>query len=344
MKLLMITRKVDHDDSVAGFTYQWVRQLADQLEQLYVICLEKGNTRGLPDNCQVFSLGKEKKKNRIKEFFLFHHFARRLVRCVDGVFAHQNPEYGIMISPWTKIFNKKLVAWYTHKSVTIKLRLLNFLADRMLSASRDSFRLASKKLKVLHHGIDVKLFLPEPRVKSLPKKIVSISRLSPIKNIDLMIRLAAGLTKDGLDLTLLVAGDSGIASDKVYQRKLSQIVKDLGINENVKFLGPIANKLTPAIYQRADLFLNFSDTGSLDKSVLEAMSCGTPVLVTNEAFAEILPAISENMFASKDLDELTNKAKKLLSSGAGTVSAEERDYVVKNHNLENLIGEIIRAF
>ena len=71
MKLLMITRKVDKDDGLAGFTYNWIKKLAGQVEFLYVMCLEKGNISGLPTNVEVYSLGKEKGKNRFKEFINF---------------------------------------------------------------------------------------------------------------------------------------------------------------------------------------------------------------------------------------------------------------------------------
>src|SRR3989344_8833912 len=97
MKLLMITRKVDKDDGLAGFTYNWIKKLSSRLETLYVICLEKRNIDGLPDNVYINSLGKENGKNRFKEFFRFHFLGIKLVPKVDGVFAHQNPESALMV-------------------------------------------------------------------------------------------------------------------------------------------------------------------------------------------------------------------------------------------------------
>ena len=58
MKLLMITRKVDRGDAHAGFTYQWINEFAHQLESISVVCLEKGDITGLPDNCKIYSLDK----------------------------------------------------------------------------------------------------------------------------------------------------------------------------------------------------------------------------------------------------------------------------------------------
>ena len=59
MKLLMITRKVDKDDAQMGFAFNWINKLSQKVDQLKVICLEKGNVEGLPGNVEIFSLGKE---------------------------------------------------------------------------------------------------------------------------------------------------------------------------------------------------------------------------------------------------------------------------------------------
>ena len=115
MKLLMITRKVDKDDAQAGFTYGWVKKFGEKVDQLKVICLEKGNLEDLPENVEVFSLGKEKGKNRLKEFINFQRGALKFIRKVDGVFCHQNPEYTILIAPYAKIFRKKITTWYSHR-------------------------------------------------------------------------------------------------------------------------------------------------------------------------------------------------------------------------------------
>ena len=289
MKLLMITRKVDKDDGLAGFTFNWVKKLAQYVDKLEVICLEAGNTQGLPENVTIHSLGKEHGKNRWREFWRFHKYGKKLVPQVDGVFAHQNPEYGILISFWTKIYKKKLIAWYTHKSVGWKLKLLNKKADIMVTASQESFRLPSNKLKVLHHGIDTDIFSYKSKFEHDELNLLSVSRISATKKIDLMIDLVAGLkNKINKNIILKIIGTPTLSKDKKYLQDLKKQIKKLKLENNIEFLGSVANDQTPKFYQEADIFLNFSTTGSLDKTVLESMSCGTIVLVGNEAFKTIL--------------------------------------------------------
>ena len=81
---------------------------------------------------------------------------------VDGVFAHMMPIYSVLAGPWCKLFRKKLIQWYTHKSVDFKLKLANIAVDNFATASKESFRLKTKKpVRILGHGIDITHFAPQ---------------------------------------------------------------------------------------------------------------------------------------------------------------------------------------
>ncbi len=341
MKLLMITRKIDKDDGLAGFTYNWIKKLSKHLDKLYVICLEKGNISGLPYNIEIYSLGKEKGKNKLKEFFNFQKFAIKLLPKVNGVFAHQNPEYGLLIAPWCKIFRKKLISWYTHKQVSLRLRILNFLSNKMVTASKESFRLKSKKLTVMHHGIDTDLFSFKENRDKL--SFLSISRISETKNIHLMIGLIKEI-KEKIDKNVVfkIVGSPTLEKDTIYLKELKNKVEDLNLNNNIKFLGSIANNKTPILYQNANIFFNFSDTGSLDKTVLEAMSCGTIPFVSNEAFKNILTPINNLLYVEKDRLN-TDNIKEIINMD-NSLRLELRKYVENKHSLDSLVKEIKDLF
>ncbi len=63
----MITRKVDQDDSLAGFTYDWVKKIGEQLEKLIVITWQKSDKAGLSENIELISLP----ENKIKKLLCF---------------------------------------------------------------------------------------------------------------------------------------------------------------------------------------------------------------------------------------------------------------------------------
>ncbi|MCD4761047.1 glycosyltransferase family 4 protein [bacterium] len=343
MKLLMITRKVDKDDGLAGFTYNWITKLSVHLESLFVICLEKGNTDGLPENIKVYSLGKENGKNRWKEFWRFHKLARAIVPQVDGVFAHQNPEYGILISLWTKIYSKKLIAWYAHGSVSFRLKLLNALVDQAVTSTPKGFRLKSKKLKVLHQGIDTDIFAFKEKESHDELRLLTVSRISKTKNIELMVDAVRSIKeRSNKKIVLKIAGDANLDKDKKYLDRLKRKVAERGLDSNVQFLGSVANDQTPELYQWADIFLNFSNTGSMDKTVLEAMSCGTVILTSNVAFKELLNQIAPKLYLGTW--HSIDKTIESLSRVEDDLPNELRDYVKNNHDLDKLMAKIANLF
>ena len=155
-RILILTQKVDVNDDVLGFFHGWLEKLAQKTD-LFVIANYVGDYK-LPDNVKVFSLGKEKRANSLVKNLKYQWFLLKLLPKVDGVFFHMCPEYVIGAHLLPKIFRKKTLLWYTHKAVNWKLKLAEKLIDKIFTASKESFRLSSKKVEITGHGIDADKF------------------------------------------------------------------------------------------------------------------------------------------------------------------------------------------
>ncbi|MBU2472894.1 glycosyltransferase family 4 protein [Patescibacteria group bacterium] len=346
MKLLMITRKVDRDDAQAGFTYGWVKKMGQQVDVLKVICLEKGNTKGLSNNVEVFSLGKENGKNKLREFINFYRGAFKFIGKVDGVFCHQNPEYTILIGPLAKLRRKKIVSWYSHKAINWRVKLMAFFAEKIITPTQEGFGLKSDKKVVVGHGIDTELFKPaEQKNKNDIFRVISVGRISPIKNYETLIE-AIEIIRDKIDIKVDIIGGPGIKKQEIYFDKLKWMVKNKGLDKVIRFKGLIPNQELPRYYQESDLSINLCPTGSPDKAVLESMASGLPVLVCNKTFASDLgPFVDKMLFKEKDAKDLSQKILKLINSNQlKGIGLFLREQVVKNHNLDNLIGRIIKLY
>ena len=347
MRLLMITRKVDKDDAQAGFAYNWVKKLGERTEILKVICLEEGNTKDLPSNVEIFSLGKKKEKNRLKKFFNFQKGALKFIKKIDGVFCHQNPEYTILISPYAKIFNKKIVTWYSHKTITWQLKLVNILADKILTPTKESCGLDSKKKMITGHGVDINLFKPLDYDKKSEKlTIISVGRISPIKNYETLIESVSILKGRGIDLKVKIVGLPGLISQANYFERLRQLVKEKQIDDHIIFLGGLPQYDLVKLYQAADLSVNLCPTGSPDKAVLESMACALPVLVCNKTFVPNFgPYHGQLLFKEKDSDDLAKKIVNLATNNQlEKIGLFLRRQIVEHHNLDNLLERIIECF
>jgi glycosyltransferase involved in cell wall biosynthesis len=355
MKLLIVTRKIDRNDERAGFFFDWVLEFAKNLDKLIIICQELGDASGLPSNVEIHSLGKERGKGRFSQLITYYLLLITLLPRVDGVFSHMMPVYAMMAGPWCKIYRKKLIQWYTHKKVNLMLRLANFWVDEFVTASAESFQLKTKKkVNIFGHGINFNKFKTQnSNVKTINQNskftILSVGRISPVKNIDLMVKAAEHIKLGEPELRekilFQIIGGLGLPEQASYMKDLEKEVQEKSLDGLVDFLGPLPPKKLISYYQNCDLFLNFSDTGSLDKAVLEAMAAGDLILTSNEAFKNMMPA--ELFLQEKTAVTAAEKIKEIFLTP--TEHKEEwrrvlQKEVSENHNLENLIPKIIRLY
>jgi len=154
--------------------------------------------------------------------------------------------------------------------------------------------------------------------------------------LHLLIETAGILKNKNFNFEIRVAGAPILESDKIYFEKLKNLIKEKKLDDIVEFVGPIPNKYIAEFYQSGDLFINLSDTGSLDKAVLEAMACGLKILTSNEAFKDILP---EENFTKNEPKVVAEKIENLAKS-PNLTKDKFIDYVSANHGLYNLTKKI----
>lgn len=341
---LMITRKVDQEDPRAGFAFQWVKKLGEKVSFLKVICMEKGETEGLADNIEIFSLGKEVGRGRAARYLTLQKFLWKLLPSCDRIFTHMNPEYTFAVWPSARIFGKKIFTWYTHGAVTWKTRLLEKMADVIFTASEQSFPIPSSKKVVVGHGIDTNYFRPLKRdaAQNGIMRLLTIGRISPTKDIESMILAVRNIQKQGGSVLFDIVGDLGLPHHNQYLISLKEMVKKMKLERTVRFCGPVSHRHTLSFYQQADIFLNLSGTGSIDKAVLEAMASGCLVLTSNRAFEKMLPEMLFTPSNSPDL--LSQKIREIFSlsrADKDQIRTLLREEVVRHHNLDTLFERIV---
>ena len=354
--MLFITQKVDKDDDILGVYHRWIEKLAERLDMVYVICLYKGCVE-LPANVEVFSLGKEKLSSadlrgyrrglaRIKYSLRFWRYIWRLRRNCDAVFVHMNPIYVVLGGLFWKALGKRVLLWYNHPlgGLTAKAGIL--FADKVFCTSPHSFSAKYKKTSLMPAGIDTNFFRPMPEVSKDNKRILCLGRISPIKNIEHLIQAAEMLYNQGLDFKVLIVGSAGpSAIDKEYELRLKKMSADLSARGRVEFKQAIPNGKTPEVYNSSGIFVNLTPTGSFDKTILEAMACGLPVLVSNKALADVVPGEYKSLVFFKekdavDLAEKINACLKIPQKEREKLGELTRQAVLEKHSLLLLAGRL----
>ncbi|MEZ4706420.1 MAG: glycosyltransferase family 1 protein [Caldilineaceae bacterium] len=147
------------------------------------------------------------------------------------------------------------------------------------------FGLASRKINVIHNGVDERFEPGDPRQiaqfrreHGLPHRfLLYIGTLEPRKNLPLLIRAfarwraTAGPSQQ--DVKLVVAGAKGWFYEQIFAE-----VNRLHMTEHVLFPGFLPDEDLPNWYRAALAFVYPTRFEGFGLPVLEAMSCGTPVI------------------------------------------------------------------
>ncbi len=131
---------------------------------------------------------------------------------------------------------------------------------------------------VIPNYIDTDLFSPvggqSMRVDQ-PFHIITVGRLSAQKNIFFLI----DCVKQMPHTTLTIVGDGELRGE------LEQYT--VGLEEKVRFTGIVSNDTLPQLLRTADIFVSTSHFDGNPKTILEAMSCGLPIV------AQSAPGVSD---------------------------------------------------
>jgi glycosyltransferase involved in cell wall biosynthesis len=340
MRLLIVTQVVDQEDPRLGFFHRWLIEFARHVEKLTVICLYEG-VHALPENVTVHSLGKEKgSRSSLSYALAFRKLASELRDEYDHVFVHMNPEYLIIAGMMWKMLGKRTALWYMHKKVSLRLLLGILFADVVFTASPKSMRVATRKKRVVGHGIQPGNLLPAPGYP--PLKLLTVGRLSPVKHVETSIETMDALTRSGIDAHLTIVGGSVGKEGQEYEAGLKRMVSGLNLTDRVSFEGAQPHARVTQYFSETHLFLHTSDTGSLDKAALEPLSAGVPILTVDAELA--LTGIPAIVGVERDPEAFAGAIRKAVGARLWddqAIRGEAHEYVHKNHELSTLIPRIL---
>lgn len=348
MNLLIFNLKTDADDSVLGFTTDWINALATRCERVVVITMMVGRL-AVASNVKVFSVGKEKGYSEPRRLLEFYRILWGVLRNekIDACFAHMMPLFAVFSSPFLKKRGIPILLWYTHSHISLLLRIATRLVDRVVSANESGFRINTKKVKFIGHAVNADRFSPSNEARANHKIIlITVGRISPVKQLQVPLRALALLPADlRARIELRYVGDPMSDRDLRYASQLKRDADLSGLGDSVSFRPGLPFYQIHLAYQDADLFVNTSSSGGLDKAILEAMSCGLPVITCNASMRDILgPDLETKCFVSKcDGLELSKKLENLLTMDASerrNLGMKMRELVLAGHSLQSLSDRI----
>lgn len=351
MKLVFVTQVLDRDDAVLGFVMRWVQGLAKEVESLRVLALEAGNLDGLPNNVDVRVIGR---RGYIGRYLRYRGFLKEaLTEGFDGLLTHMVPRYSTLAAKSIARAGMAHYLWYTHKGVDGRLLSALKVVDGAFTASDLSLRVDTPKKIVTGHGIDLAHFDVEPAAEfaDTPVRLLSVGRLTPAKDPLTAIEAVALLRDRGHSVQLTWAGSTLARGDDEYEASVHRAVTERGLDQAVTFVGAVPYPKIPAAFEGADLFINASGTGSVDKVVLEAMAARRPFVSCNESIPPVLdvhdelgPRAAEFTFKAHDADSLADRLEAWIQRPA--VERQHtgeglREIVAQHHEVDALMARLV---
>lgn len=198
-------------------------------------------------------------------------------------------------------------------------RHLSIASDLIISSSSEEKRnligeygISSQKIKVVYPGVNQNLFYPskngtvyqESGFSEDNQFLLYVGRVEPIKGLMTVIEALALLKKSGnplsekLKLIVIGGGKKGSElSQNIEVKRTKAAVKTFGLTENIVFLGSKGQKTLKSYYSAADVLVVPSLYESFGLVVVEAMACGTPVLVSNVGKMRSIVKVGKNGYS-----------------------------------------------
>ena len=351
MRLLITTQKVDKNDYVLGFFHNWLLKLAPHFKDVHVIALSVGEY-DLPENVHVYSLGKEKTKktntliyqsifDRAVYVFRFVRYIVQIRGRYDVVFSHMNPEYIVLAGIYWRLSGKRVALWYNHKIGSAWMRIASVFAHRIFYVSKFAFASKYKKAMIMPAGIDTDLFV-DKNMRREEGSVISLGRISPVKE---MGEILEGFQNMGEKLSQAYVYGAPTDADTAYFGALKEQFSDMESDGELSFMGSVLPSEAPDIYNKHELLVNATPSGSFDKVIPEAMASGMLVLVSNKSFEGILPEAM--VYEQGDISDLVRKATSLLALSESEKENQRerlREIVEENHSLKKLVSNLVGDF
>lgn len=332
-RLLIICQKVDEGDDLLGFFVDWLREFGKHADHVDVITLGRG-AGALPENVHVYSLGKERGASKLSQLIRFYWLSVRLIPRCSAIFAHMSPIFVNASWPIAVVWRKKIILWYLHRSVTVRLWIAEKLVSKIVTASTESLRLKSSKIVEVGHGINVKKYQTQRTWTSGPFRVLSVGRISPIKDYETLLRGARGME-------VTIVGRPVMPYDGPYFEKLKKI-------GGARFAGFIPHNRIVPYYQQADIVVSLSPTGGIDKSILEGMASGALVLTSNKVFMKYFGIYAKLLiFEHSNADDLAGKLTNLFAlpkEEKQRLSAFLITSVATHHDIQRVVANILHNF
>ncbi len=173
--------------------------------------------------------------------------------------------------------------------------------------------------------------------------LLFLGRINYKKGLDILYKAFAEFVKQHSGFQLIIAGPD---TDN-YKRELDKLASALDISEHIIYAGSLHSEAKVEVYKNAFCFVLPSYSENFGMSVVEAMACGCPVIISDKV--GIYPEIIENkagLVTSLDYKELAKRINDLCINNElrEEIKKNGLDTVQKLYSIESVTKRFISVY
>ena len=234
----------------------------------------------------------------LSSFFAVRNVVRdHRANVIDAHFGYPDGYAAVLLGRWLRLPVMLTLRGKEQRqaraSVAVALKRAITGADQLIAVSAALQALAIQqganpaRVQVIGNGVDLSRFASVSREDARRKfglpvdaeVLVSVGTLVERKGFHRVIECLPGLLAGHPSLHLVIVGGAGPEGDMAG--KLKSMVRTLGLDDRVHFLGPLPHDRLNVALSAADVFVLATSYEGWANVFLEAMACGLPVVTTD---------------------------------------------------------------
>lgn len=211
----------------------------------------------------------------------------------------------------------------------------------------EDFGVRRENIRLIPRSVDLDKFLFRPRKKGNPDfTVIMIGRMTSIKGYEFFLRAMAKVLRQKSFVRVRIVGDAP-ANKKAYKESLMVLVKHLGIEDKVEFLGNRAD--IPSLLSEANaLVLPTITQEAFGRVLVEAQAVGVPVIATKVGgIVDIVEHEKTGLLVlPKDADAIASAVLRLMQEPklVDEMILEARKRVEEKYTLEQMVKKTIEVY
>ena len=256
------------------------------------------------------------------------------------------------LEPWSlkhKTLKKRIYGTLVQRKILNDAAALHAITDQEVEHIRN-YRV-ERPVVMIPNGVDPSEFdeihgraMLEEHYPDLKGKqvILFLGRLHPIKGLDILASAFGQVARVREDTRLLIVGPDNDG----YKAQIERILKSERVLEKTVFTGMLTGQKKLAALRDADIYVLSSYSEGFSMSILEALTCNLPVIITHQCYFPEVAEAEAGLVIDTNIDQLTESLIKLLDDEhlRKKMGENGRRLVIESYTWDKVADQMIKLY